>query len=129
MKEREAGIERLYPSLFGRMGTRFYYLRQLRAKIEFVTRTYISNKRILADYGCGNRPYSSIIAPFVDKYTGIDLPENPTADIHITPNGNIDLPDNYADIVLSTQVLEHVTDPKHYLKEANRILEKDGQLV
>lgn len=132
MNEREAGIERLYPSIFGSMATRYYYLRQLRQKIEEVIQQFVANnpaKLNLADYGCGNKPYQPLIAPFVEKYIGIDLPENTSADIHISPEGRIQLADNSLDVVLSTQVLEHVVNPTAYLLEAQRVLKKDGQLI
>lgn len=132
MNEREAGIERLYPSLLGRMGARFYYLRQLRKQIESVVSQFIkplSNKITLADYGCGNRPYEPIVAPFVANYIGIDLPENPRADVHVSAQGNIELVNETLDAVLSTQVLEHVENPTHYLSEAFRVLKKDGLLI
>jgi len=132
MNEREAGIERLYPSIFGKMASRYYYLRQLRKKIEDVIKEFIATspkKLVLADYGCGNKPYQPLIEPFVEQYIGIDLPENPTADIHISPEGRIELNDESLDVVLSTQVLEHVISPSSYLLEAHRVLKKDGQLI
>ena len=132
MNEREAGIDRLYPSIFGRMATRYYYLRQLRRKIEEVIKKFVAaspQKLILADYGCGNKPYEPLIKPYVEKYIGIDLPENKIADIHILSTGQISLADESLDVVLSTQVLEHVVDPIFYLKEANRVLKENGQLI
>jgi SAM-dependent methyltransferase len=132
MQEREPGIERLYPSIFGRMATRYYYLRQLRQAIEDVIAKFVATspvKLVLADYGCGNKPYESLIAPFVEKYIGIDLPANKVADIHITPEGEIDLREQSLDVVLSTQALEHVVNPMFYLSEARRVLKDDGLLI
>lgn len=132
MNEREAGIERLYPSIFGRMASRYYYLGELRKKIEYVIKHFIAvspQKLVLADYGCGNKPYQPLVEPFVAKYIGIDLPENEAADIHISPDGQIELNNESLDVVLSTQVLEHVINPHHYLKEANRVLKSNGQLI
>lgn len=132
MTEREAGIERLYPSLFGRMAARYYYLRKLRAQIEEVVQLFLAKspqKLTLADYGCGNKPYEPIVAPFVAQYLGIDLELNPIADIHIAPTGAIQLDAEKLDVVLSTQVLEHVVDPKQYLQEAHRVLKNDGLLI
>jgi SAM-dependent methyltransferase len=132
MLEREAGIQRLYPSMFGRMASRFYYLRQLRQAIEDVIQKFVAHKEkklILADYGCGNKPYQQLIAPYVEQYIGLDLVENPIADIHISPEGKIELSSQSLDVVLSTQVLEHVVNPILYLNEANRVLKKQGLLV
>ncbi|WP_169739229.1 class I SAM-dependent methyltransferase [Dyadobacter crusticola] len=114
------------------MATRYYYLRQLRQAIEEVIEKYVASspvRLVLADYGCGNKPYESLIAPFVEKYIGIDLPENKIADIHIKPEGTITLDEQSLDVVLSTQVLEHVVNPALYLTEAHRVLKDDGQLI
>jgi SAM-dependent methyltransferase len=127
-KEREEGSQRLYPPL---LSPRFYYLRQLRKQIEIVVRQFLGNSKALrlADYGCGNMPYQPLVAPFVQEYIGIDLAENPRAAIHITPLGKIDLADRQMDVILSTQVLEHVEDPMFYLSEAHRILKPGGLLI
>jgi SAM-dependent methyltransferase len=114
------------------MATRYYYLRQLRQAIETVIKNYVANspvKLVLADYGCGNKPYESLVAPFVEKYIGVDLPENKIADIHIKPEGTIALDGETLDVVLSTQVLEHVVNPSFYLTEAHRVLKNSGQLI
>jgi SAM-dependent methyltransferase len=128
IKEREEGVDRLYPNW---LNSRYYYLTQLRLQVEQVVRKFIDQKQrlVLADYGCGNMPYQPLVAPFVSKYVGIDLPENPRADIHILPAGQIQLSDQSVDVVLSTQVLEHVEDPALYLTEAHRILKDDGLLI
>lgn len=132
MNEREAGIERLYPQLWGRMGARYYYLRQLRKQIEHVVDQFIkpqSKRLTLADYGCGNKPYEPLVAPFVERYIGIDLPQNPVAEVKVSPQGAIELHDHSLDAVLSTQVLEHVENPGHYLAEAHRVLKPNGLLI
>lgn len=132
MVEREAGIERIYPTIFGKMGSRYYYLIQLRLKIEEIFSTIVASKKkpiVLADYGCGNRPYQSIVAPYVETYIGVDLPENKTADVHISADGKIQMSEKSIDLVLSTQVLEHVTNPSAYLLEAHRILKDDGLMI
>lgn len=128
IKEREEGIERLYPPL---LSPRYYYLIKLRQQIETVTKQFLSKEASLrlADYGCGNMPYEPLVAPFVKEYIGIDLAENPRASIHISPLGKIDLADHQMDVVLSTQVLEHVEDPLFYLGEAQRILKPGGLLI
>lgn len=130
MNEREAGVERLYPKLLGRMGARYHYLIQLRKKIEHVFKNYLhSSDGVLADYGCGNKPYEPIVRPHVHSYLGLDLADNPIADIHVSPEGVIEMPDASVDIVLSTQVLEHVVNPSLYLNESFRILKPGGKLV
>ena len=126
---REEGVQRLYPSI---ANSRYYYLIQLRKAIEAACKSFLSKggkDLILIDYGCGNKPYEPVVKPFVKDYIGVDLPENPNAHIHIDPKGKIDLKESSVDIVLSTQVLEHVEDPYHYLSEARRVLKPGGQLL
>ncbi len=72
---------------------------------------------LLVDFGCGDMPYRSVIEPKVGKYLGVDLEMNPKAEHHIGFDSKTTLPDNYADIILSNQVLEHVDSPGGYLQE------------
>lgn len=131
MESREAGIERLYPKIWGRMSARYYYLHQLRKQLERVISLYVKHSphQLIADYGCGNKPYEPLFTPFVEQYIGLDLAYNTKADVTVDPKGVIEMPDATVGFVLSTQVLEHVEDPKAYLKEAHRILAKDGNLI
>jgi SAM-dependent methyltransferase len=88
-----------------------------------------NQKLLLADFGCGDMPYREVIEPLVGKYLGIDLAMNPKAEHHIDFDSKTTLPDNYADIVLSNQVLEHVDTPSGYLQEAFRILKPGGSMI
>ncbi len=84
----------------------------------------------LIDFGCGGMPYRSIFEPYVGQYVGVDLKANDRADFFVSArDSKTRLPDQYADIVLSTQVLEHVNDPMAYLCECCRLLKHDGLLV
>jgi SAM-dependent methyltransferase len=62
-------------------------------------------------------------------YVAADLPGNPAADLELTGDGMVPEPDAAFDAVLSTQVLEHVTDPAAYLAEAFRVLRPGGRLL
>ena len=81
------------------------------------------------DYGCGNMPYRPLFERISLRYVGCDLPGNELADIGMDELGSIPVDDNYADMVLSTQVLEHVLDPLRYLAECHRVLRDDGRLL
>ena len=79
-------------------------------------------KGVLLDAGCGDKPHESIFSGFVDGYIGIDLPISKSAnklekraDIY---GSILDMPfkSNSFDTVLSTQVLEHVPEPKKNAK-------------
>lgn len=82
----------------------------------------------LLDYGCGVKPYEYILKDYCSVYTGADIGYNPKAEISIEPGQNLPVNDNSYDILLSSQVLEHVEDVPHYLSESNRVL-KVGNLM
>jgi SAM-dependent methyltransferase len=91
--------------------------------------TINNNNLLLVDFGCGGMPYRSVIEPKVGKYLGVDLEMNPKAEHHIDFDSKTTLPDNYCDIILSNQVLEHVDTPSGYLQEAFRILKPGGTAI
>jgi SAM-dependent methyltransferase len=80
------------------------------------------------DYGCADTPYRRLLPPGV-SYLAADLPGNPAATLDIAPDGTVPVADASVDAVLSTQVLEHVTDPALYLRECARVLRPGGRLL
>lgn len=122
------GNDRLNPTVFH---TRYVHLTQLRdATMQKMQELTANNKELLlVDFGCGDMPYRPVIEPLVGKYLGVDLEMNPKAEHHIGFDSKTTLPDNYADIILSNQVLEHVDTPSGYLQEAYRILKPGGSII
>jgi len=90
---------------------------------------YFLKSHILLDYGCGTAPYKELLKNHIEKYIGVDISPNDGADIVIAENESIPLKNNAVDIVLSTQVLEHVKNVPFYLKESYRVLKKDGIII
>jgi SAM-dependent methyltransferase len=80
------------------------------------------------DYGCAAGPYRDLIGPGLE-YVGADIAGNPGADVELADDGTVPLPGDSFDVVLSTQVLEHVEDPLLYLSECRRLLRPGGALV
>ncbi len=121
-------MDRLNPAFFS---GRYYHLKKLRECNEHVVATYLKdkNRASLLDYGCGDRPYKPLFDPHVGRYLGADIDLNQSADILIDrKTGRVDTEEQF-DVLLSTQVLEHVTDPATYLQEAHRLLQPDGLLI
>jgi len=129
MNQREKGVERLKPSFYN---SRYYYLNQLSSAIAEVLEAFFESgkkeKREIFDYGCGNSPYKELF-PKEYQYIKGDISPDSEPDILLDPEGMIPSGRSSFDYVLSTQVLEHVEDPKLYLKEACRVLKKDGMLI
>lgn len=90
----------------------------------------------LVDIGCGKKQKEYL--PYVNKYTGVDYPT--TAEVIKPLNGDLEIdvfasaddlpfPDASFDTALSYQVLEHLQNPLAAVKEAYRILKKDGHYI
>jgi SAM-dependent methyltransferase len=83
-------------------------------------------KRVL-DVGCGVKPYYPFFATAAE-YVGVDVQENPNADltgaVEALPVG-----DDSFDIVLCTQVLEHVDDPARAVRELHRVTAPGGRVL
>ena len=109
----------------------YWHLRCLRDAMESIVNSHVAGKSIevLVDFGCGEAPYRQLFERHVDRYDTCDLAGNPVAQVEIDPAGCIALETNTTDLVLSTQVLEHVESPASYLAECHRILKPHGLLV
>lgn len=119
---------RLKPTL---LSPRYVHLTKLRnatlEALEAITQN--KPKQLLVDFGCGDMPYKTVIEPMVARYIGVDLDINPLAEHHIDFDSKTTLPDNFCDIILSNQVLEHVDSPSGYLQEAFRVLKPGGRMI
>lgn len=106
-----------------------HYVRALPARLEELSRSLaVGPGDRLLDYGCGEVPYRSFF-PEDCEFVPADLPRNPHAALKLNPDSTVPVPDASFDVVLSTQVLEHVADPELYLSECFRVLRPGGQLL
>lgn len=80
------------------------------------------------DYGCAEIPYRDFFGADVE-YVAADLEGNPDATLILNPDGSVPAEDQSFDSVMSTQVLEHVTDPGLYLSESFRVLRPGGRML
>jgi SAM-dependent methyltransferase len=106
-----------------------HHIRTLPAELESLSRDLQlpAGARIL-DYGCADAPYRRFFSNDVE-YVGADLAGNPHATLELTREGTVPVGDESFDGVLSTQVLEHVTDPESYLAECFRVLRPGGRML
>jgi SAM-dependent methyltransferase len=120
--------ERLHPS---RSSDRYVVLSRLRDAVGAAAARHLTRGAglTLVDHGCGTMPYRPLFEPYLGRYLGADLASNPRAALTCEPGGRVPLPDGAAEVVLSTQVLEHVADPEAYLLECRRLLRAGGVLL
>jgi SAM-dependent methyltransferase len=114
--------ERLYPE----PGDPTYlHLSDLRRALEFF-RT--DEACCLLDYGCGGSPYRSLF-PNAD-YRRADFLSDPREPLNylLDESSRVDEEGETFDLILSTQVLEHVPSPATYLSECFRLLKPGGRL-
>lgn len=117
---------RLHPSPFHHG---FHQLRQLATAMRYIAHNFVDGGSLL-DYGCGAMPYKPVFVEKVKEYLGADLVNNDdVVDILLCPDGRLPVESGRFEIVLSTQVLEHVEDPTRYLAEVQRVLKENGILV
>ena len=86
---------------------------------------------VVIDVGCGQSPYRDLVEHF-QRYVGLDAPGHPDSGERPDVLGDAgDLPfrSASADLVLCTEVIEHVTDPVRVLFEAHRVLRPGGSLI
>lgn len=106
-----------------------YIIRELPARLGSLSQDLHcpADGRVL-DYGCADAPYRHLF-PSSAAYLAADLAGNPEATVTLNPDGTVPIADESVDVVLSTQVLEHVADPSLYLSECHRVLRPHGHLL
>ena len=83
--------------------------------------------RIL-DVGCGVKPYYPFFAGVASEYVGVDVVENPAADL-LGSVESLPVADGTFDVVLCTQVLEHCDDPAQAVRELRRVTAPGGRVL
>ena len=80
------------------------------------------------DVGCGVKPYYPFFAPWASEYVGIDVVENPAADLQGAVE-SLPVEDASFDLVLCIQVLEHAENPAQGVRELRRVVAPGGRVL
>jgi SAM-dependent methyltransferase len=87
----------------------------------------------ILDVGCGLGMYVRAFHRFSSNVHGVDIDEEKVAEasqelpnIRVAPAEDLPYPDGTFDVVLSHEVIEHVTDDRQVMAEAVRVLRSPG---
>jgi SAM-dependent methyltransferase len=94
---------------------------------EFIRSQGTSARVVMLDYGAGASPYKKYF-PNAD-YRRADITGTASLRYQIQADSTIAEADETFDLILSTQVAEHVVNPDIYFKECFRLLKKSGVLI
>ncbi|SCY89878.1 class I SAM-dependent methyltransferase [Desulfoluna spongiiphila] len=86
----------------------------------------------LIDIGCGGKPYQELLAPYIEKHTGVDHYGTIHDKSHIDLLGTayeIPVDNSSFDNAICTAVLEHLEEPEQALRECHRVLKPGGHAI
>jgi SAM-dependent methyltransferase len=83
-----------------------------------------TNLKII-DIGCGNKPYQFLFKNKFKEYIGVDIVKTEKVDI-VASAENLPFEDNYFDVAVSTQSLEHTKDYVSAINETHRVIKQGG---
>ena len=86
---------------------------------------------VVADIGAGRGELTNLLTPFAHKLLMLDDFENPekpphTEFVKVDLNNVWNLPDNSVDFAFSLEVIEHIENPRHFIREMKRIVKPGG---
>ena len=100
----------------------------LKDLLDFMTLVASKAEGEVFDYGCGCAPYRGLFS-HCKSYIGADIASSQAVDRILNDDGMTQEPSESYDTVLSTQVLEHLKEPRLYLGECHRLLRRNGELI
>jgi ubiquinone/menaquinone biosynthesis C-methylase UbiE len=91
---------------------------------------YLSPGFTVVDIGCGEQPFCDLIKGMNATYIGVDIIQNSqnTVDV-VAPITEIPLTSYSLDLIICTEVLEHVSDTYKAFKELSRLIKPGGVII
>ncbi len=99
----------------------------MRALLELGEKKY----NVMADIGAGRGELTERLVPhantilMLDDYEEVNRPAN-TQFVKADLNDFWSVPDNSVDFVFSLEVIEHIENPRHFMREIKRIMKPNG---
>ena len=90
---------------------------------------------IIVDVGCGQGNLFKYVENKCDRYIGVDVVQYSEfpRDLEFRKvnldSGRVDLPDSFADIVCSVETIEHLENPRAFVRELVRLVKPNGLIM
>jgi SAM-dependent methyltransferase len=108
----------------------YFVTKHLKRFLFYAVNRYVRNGDAVGDIGCGEQPLRLRVEMRGGIYTGIDVTQNKSASVSIIAScTDMPLPDSCFNVVLCTEVLEHVSDSYKAFRELARLLKPGGILI
>lgn len=107
----------------------YHVLKGLHKILKHLIAKYVNNNLVVLDYGSGTSPYKDLFDGKSVKYIRADIDKTVRPDYILSENKNIPLKNGSIDVIISTQVLEHIKNPNFYLQECARLLGRGDLLL
>jgi SAM-dependent methyltransferase len=108
----------------------FFVLRHLNTFLERVLRLHVRAGVAVIDIGCGEQPLRRVVENLGGNYTGVDIDQNLSGTVDVIADiGCVPLPDDSFDVVLCTEVLEHIPNTSAAFVELRRLCRPGGAII
>jgi SAM-dependent methyltransferase len=108
----------------------FFMEKHIGSFVRECLRRYVSAGTRVGDLGCGEQPFREEVEQLGGSYIGIDLTQNRDASVEVLADaGALPFPENHFDVILCTELLEHLADPRRAIAEMARVIRKTGRVI
>lgn len=108
----------------------YFVIKHLANFIESELMNFVKPGKTVGDLGCGEQPMRNLIEELGGIYTGVDFSQNSQNTVQVLASiTEVPLPDNSFDVILCTEVLEHVPDTYRAFQEMARLIKTGGHII
>jgi SAM-dependent methyltransferase len=108
----------------------YFVLRVLKSFFDRAISRWVRAGASVLDVGCGEQPLRPMVERAGGQYTGVDVAQNLAGTVDVVADiTDIPLPDDSFDVVLCTEVLEHVADTSAALTQLARLCRPGGVVI